>query len=282
MTITLGVSTKVACPPDSLSDQYTALLGSVASYGFESGNLILELSDDAGSMGFVNGGSVIDTTTPGSGGPTATTTEPLNVRSGPGTEYYSYGIIPAGTTLEVVGKNAEGTWWAVNIPTTLTSTGVGWVSGDYVVTENTGNVPVLSNPPNVTPTPTSGPSPTPGATGTPGATATTAPSNPLPGSSWSLASMNGLPPISGTTLTIAFGDSTVSGSGGCNNFNGSYSQSGSTINIGQLAITGVLCGTDIDQQEQTYFNLLQSANSYQIVGNQLVLFVNGAEVLRFN
>ncbi len=57
------------------------------------------------------------------------TTEPLNVRSGPGNEYSSYGVIPAGVPLEAVGESNG--WLSVVIQ--ALPGGIGWVSGNYVV-----------------------------------------------------------------------------------------------------------------------------------------------------
>ena len=52
MTITVGPMTMAACPPGSLSDQFIAKLGEVASYLFSNGQLVLEWKMDAGSMLF--------------------------------------------------------------------------------------------------------------------------------------------------------------------------------------------------------------------------------------
>ncbi|MEA3440932.1 MAG: META domain-containing protein, partial [Chloroflexota bacterium] len=52
LSIELGVSTLVECGPDSLSNQFITLLGSVESYGFESGRLELGLQGGSGSMIF--------------------------------------------------------------------------------------------------------------------------------------------------------------------------------------------------------------------------------------
>lgn len=57
------------------------------------------------------------------------TTEPLNVRAGPGNEYPSYGTIPAGVPLQVTGKS--GNWLSVSVK--ALPGGTGWISGNYVV-----------------------------------------------------------------------------------------------------------------------------------------------------
>jgi uncharacterized protein YraI len=162
----------VECGEASLSTQFTALLTSVATYSFESGGLILGLKDNAGTMGFVNGGTYVDTTPPGTGVPTATTTDAVNVRSGPGTEYFAYGVVSTGTTFEVVGVSGDGQWWHVVVPTSLSPSGRGWVNTNYCETENTENVPVVPAPPLDTPTASFTATMAPEATETPAPEAT--------------------------------------------------------------------------------------------------------------
>ena len=95
---------------------------------------------------------------PPSGAPSATAVEPVNVRSGPGTNYPVLVVAPAGATGEVTGKNSDGTWWQVKLPTQYSASGVGWVSADYVTTQNTDSVAVVEAPP---PPPTVAPTPAP-------------------------------------------------------------------------------------------------------------------------
>jgi uncharacterized protein YraI len=85
--------------------------------------------------------------TPSSTGAFVTTVEPVNIRSGPGTDYPIYGVAPLGTTAEAIGISADGNWWEVNLPTSLAPNGTGWLSGFYVTTQNTQNVPVAAAPP---------------------------------------------------------------------------------------------------------------------------------------
>jgi heat shock protein HslJ/uncharacterized protein YraI len=147
ITITIGAITKIACDPGSLSVQFTTLLEEVSTYQLTIPKLTLNLKDDAGKLGFVNGGQAIIPELPGENVPTATTTEPVNVRSGPGTAYTSYGIVPADTTFEVTGISEDGGWWVVKVPTYIVSSGQGWISANYVVTDKTENVPVVATPP---------------------------------------------------------------------------------------------------------------------------------------
>jgi hypothetical protein len=80
----------------------------------------------------------------------------VNVRSGPGTTYPVLVVAPPGTAGEVSGKSADGGWWQVKVSTQYSADGFGWVSADWVVTQNTGSVPVVEAtvpPPTVPATP---------------------------------------------------------------------------------------------------------------------------------
>ncbi len=99
---------------------------------------------------------------PPAGVPTVTAIDFVNVRSGPGTTFSVYVVAPPGTSGEAVGKSADGGWWQVRISTQYAPDGLGWVSGSWVTTQGTENVPVVESPaapPAVQPTP-----PPPGGT----------------------------------------------------------------------------------------------------------------------
>lgn len=89
----------------------------------------------------------------------AVTTADLNVRAGPGQDFLVLGLAPAGTELEVVGRNPEGTWWQVIYPTD--SDGRGWVFANFTRAENTDNVPVVVTPVPTPAAPTATPPPSP-------------------------------------------------------------------------------------------------------------------------
>jgi uncharacterized protein YraI len=83
---------------------------------------------------------------PPEGVPTATAVDFVNVRSGPGTNYPVLFVAPTGASGEVSGKSSDGAWWQVKISTQYSADGFGWVSADWVVTQNTGSVPVVEAP----------------------------------------------------------------------------------------------------------------------------------------
>lgn len=85
--------------------------------------------------------------TPEPGAATVTSTTYVNVRTGPGLNYPVLFVAAPGATGEAIGITSDAGWYAVKLPTTLSSTGNGWVSAAYVVPQNTGGLPVLPVPP---------------------------------------------------------------------------------------------------------------------------------------
>jgi len=80
-----------------------------------------------------------------------------------------------------------------------------------------------------------------------------------------------------TAITLYFGsDGTVSGNGGCNNYNGPYVLTGTTtpkgqgIAIGPLSSTKMYCQTTSAQETQ-YLSLLADTMAYNVDGSQLSL-----------
>ena len=91
--------------------------------------------------------TVIPPSSPAAGVPSATAVEYVNVRTGPGTNYPVLGVAQPGASAEVSGKSADSAWWQVKIPTQYSSSGFGWISASFVITQNTQNVPVVAAPP---------------------------------------------------------------------------------------------------------------------------------------
>jgi heat shock protein HslJ len=149
INITLGPSTLVACPPDSLDQQFLAGLENAAIYFFEEGDLFLDLTADGGTMRFT-AGELVELPEPEEGEPTGTVTAPdgLFVRSGPGTEYPTIGAVPFEATGEITGRSEDGQWWVIDVPPTAeVPNGQGWVFAEFVEVTNVENVPVVEAPP---------------------------------------------------------------------------------------------------------------------------------------
>ncbi len=78
----------------------------------------------------------------------------MNVRSGPGTAYPVVGALDTGQQSEIVGKNPQGDWWQVALPSGQN----GWVYGPLVQTSgDTAAIAVAANIPEPPPTPTPAP-----------------------------------------------------------------------------------------------------------------------------
>ena len=104
----------------------------------------------------------------------------------------------------------------------------------------------------------------------------------LPGTSWVLVELDGTAPVGETPPTIAFDDQgSVSGTGGCNTFNGEVTIDGSDLTFGPLATTQMFCGEDgVADQEQAFLVAVQEATSYTI-DNEGRLVLEGEAPLVF-
>ena len=99
----------------------------------------------------------------------------------------------------------------------------------------------------------------------------------LDGTSWNLVGFG--PPddltslVSDTEITIDFDGEQVSGSDGCNLYNGSLSLNGTSIRMGEegFVTTRRACGQEVMQQENTYLEMLKNVQTYTIENEFLVL-----------
>jgi heat shock protein HslJ/uncharacterized protein YraI len=147
ISMSVTTITQALCGEGSLSDQFVENLGYVGTYTFSGSQLILDLMADGGQMIFRNAGGGVTPPQPGEGAPTVTTTEPVNIRMGPGTQYPTYGTAPIGSLFEVVGVSPDGEWWVVKVSTELSSDGTGWIAARYTEASGDIDVPVVQPPP---------------------------------------------------------------------------------------------------------------------------------------
>jgi heat shock protein HslJ len=84
----------------------------------------------------------------------------------------------------------------------------------------------------------------------------------------------------GSTPTLEFVDTRVSGNAGCNTFSGDYVLSGHDgIEIGPLASTRKACADPaVTRTEQQYLAALDLATTYRVTGDQLTLFRPGGTI----
>lgn len=167
------------CPePEGVMDQefeYLNALQSAATYSIQANMLQMRTAADQLALVMVRR-IVVDLPEPPPEPATPTGrvsgTQGLNVRSGPGTNFPVIGLARAGDEGEIIGRSADGRWWAVSVPNA--PGGTGWVSVDFVLATNADDVPVIAAPPPPPPTPTRvppppTPTPLPAATATPSA-----------------------------------------------------------------------------------------------------------------
>jgi heat shock protein HslJ/uncharacterized protein YraI len=221
-TIEIGPpgSTRRYCPaPEGMMEQevqYLTALQSAATFSIQ--GTLLEMRTAADQIAVVMQRQLaldLPGPEPAPGTPTGIVVTPqgTNVHSGPGTDYPVIGLAQNGDEGTIVGRSADGLWWAASIPSA--PDGVGWVSAYDVVVTNAENVPVLEAPPTVvvppvgTPAATPTPQP-PAATTTPQPPAAT--STPLPPT----ATPTSPPPTGTPTAEISFwADQTSIQQGGC-------------------------------------------------------------------
>jgi heat shock protein HslJ len=101
------------------------------------------------------------------------------------------------------------------------------------------------------------------------------PANPLLGE-WNVTGFNNgqeavVSPAQGTELTATFTADAVSGSSGCNTYNGGYTLEGSAVTIGPLASTMMACDQPIMDQEAQFQAALQAATTVESSGGTVTL-----------
>ena len=77
--------------------------------------------------------------------------------------------------------------------------------------------------------------------------------------------------VASTEISAVFGaDGTVSGSAGCNNFNGPVSVDGARVSIGPLAATMKMCAAEgVMEQESQFLAAMQNSTTWEIRGDKL-------------
>src|SRR5687768_17499524 len=88
----------------------------------------------------------------------------------------------------------------------------------------------------------------------------------LPGTSWTLVDLDGEEAIGDTPPSIAFtDDGGVTGTTGCNTFNGEVTIEGSELTFGPLATTRMACADPaVADQEQAFLVAIEGATGYTI------------------
>ncbi len=66
------------------------------------------------------------------------------IMTGPGNSYQIWGLTSIGADVVITGQN--GSFWRIQLPTSYSATGDGWVDGRYLQASNTGSVPAANAP----------------------------------------------------------------------------------------------------------------------------------------
>lgn len=95
---------------------------------------------------------------------------------------------------------------------------------------------------------------------------------------WTLVNMNGMMDQVGQMPTTALfepgvevGMGTVGGVAMCNNYGGGFTIDKDALNVEALATTRMACPEDVMQAESTYLEVLEGAQSYQVLGETLTI-----------
>ena len=108
----------------------------------------------------------------------------------------------------------------------------------------------------------------------------------LAGAAWVVASVSGQAPIPGGEPTVAFTQTTVSGSAGCNQYSGRYRYDPSTgrLAIGDVAMTAMACLEDRRNAFETLFsNALRQVDRAEVdAAGRLVLGGPGGVIVLTN
>ena len=128
-----------------------------------------------------------------------------------------------------------------------------------------------------------------GITTTPPSSMPALSSHSLANTSWVLVSYgdpaNLKPVISSTKITLSFNAATdqISGNGGVNSYGGDAQRTDNQLTLTKIMRT-LMASTNqaINEQENTYFQLLQASQSVEFGNNSLTIHCQGGQILAFN
>ena len=279
LTIILGPSTLMACPPpvDAQANQYMVNLSAAATYEIVEGELQIADTDGNVVLTFVPDEPLPLTGTRwqltaynnGKGGFTSVLsgTEITAVFNEDGSLQGSAGCNQYSATYTVDGENISISPGATTLMACLEPEGVMEQETAYLAAlaasatyKIEGKTLELRN-----------------AEGTRLASYTAVEPLELAGTTWTVTSYNNgqggvVSLIIGTEITAVFGeDGTLSGSAGCNNYTAAYEVDGENISIGPAATTRMFCAEPegIMEQESQYLAALQTAATYLIEGDRM-------------
>ncbi|MFS2205298.1 META domain-containing protein [Variovorax sp. Varisp36] len=102
---------------------------------------------------------------------------------------------------------------------------------------------------------------------------------PIEGPAWQLVQLGDEPVAPGSGAQVQFDRSSgrLSGSGGCNRLSGTFTRSGISLKIGQLASTRMACADPArGANEAQFISALQSTASYSLAGPERLALLNAS------
>lgn len=100
--------------------------------------------------------------------------------------------------------------------------------------------------------------------------------------SWQILPSKDFPLIPGSQITISFFDGEMEGFAGCRDYQGEYEAEGDQIRFPMTKMIGELCpGEDLQIQEGKFTTALELASHYQILDDELHMFLVSGEELIF-
>lgn len=106
----------------------------------------------------------------------------------------------------------------------------------------------------------------------------------LVNTSWQLVSFDDVTPVvENSVVTITFDDTLhIAGSGGCNNYGGSYRINGNVIDFNEVISTFMACVDErITAQEGSFFFGLEKATTFEISATELVIYYGDGAKMTF-
>jgi heat shock protein HslJ len=103
----------------------------------------------------------------------------------------------------------------------------------------------------------------------------------LPGTAWRL--QHATIATLDTTMTLRFGQDSVSGHGGCRDFVGTYGGEGDRLHFSSIAMVQMDCAPDARRRaEETLTTALSETSHFTVSAQQLVLTTWGGDTLRYS
>lgn len=104
----------------------------------------------------------------------------------------------------------------------------------------------------------------------------------LHGTQWALSAIDGVPPLPGEPITLAFEDGQVRGWSGCNSYTATYSLRGEALAIGELMATAMACAEpDRMAQESAFLSRLGAVTAFGQAEGRLDLTAAEGQSLTF-